>query len=104
MTTDCSETMESFVANAIAFSFTSGPHNLVLDRNEPVLYFLAPGGKNHKTQVQRADLRPFVSRQDGEEKDIIPWSCISGEDAVTTQGRKLTKDEQLLQERMVCER
>lgn len=102
MTTDCLETMESFVARAISFPFTSGPHNLALDRHEPVLYFLAPGGKDHKTQVQRADLRPFVFSQEGTGKEVIPWSCISGEGATTTKGRQLTKDEQLLQERMVC--
>ena len=101
--TDCSETMESFVARAIQFPFTSGPHNLALDRHEPVLYFLAHGGKNNKTQVQRADLRPFVFNQEGTGQEVIPWSCVSGEEATTTQRRQLTKDEQLLQERMVCE-
>ena len=98
--TDCSETMESFVGRAISFPFTSGPHNLVLDRHEPVLYFLAPGGQKHKTQVQRADLRPFAFIKGMGKEEVIPWSCISEGD--TTQGRKLTKDEELLQERMVC--
>ena len=95
------EMIEDEVLDVFRMYFSNGPRMLSLNPEEPVMYFLTEDIKSRQTSLYVADLRSSVAdAYRGKPPHYkIEWSQFLNS---TNSTRKLTKEEVLLHERMVC--